>query len=458
MQAVRSLLQSPWRLFLALAVPFGLLFLVVSPPFGGGDEQYHFQRTYEVASWQFLHEGQAPAGFVAFWNDADAQLPLHAEHKMTYSDPAVWQHWNAIALNPGHRVLLPQSILSQHYPLTYLLPALAMRAGLWLQMKPLWLLYLCRLASFAGSIALMAYAIAIAPRHAYLLACVALLPTMVFLRGYLIGDGVEIGLCYVFIMLVWRGVLAEGRLPLKEMVAIALFAAFAAQCKNAYMFLPCIVWLIPRARFASQARRIGFFAVSFLPGLMLSALWMWHERMLHTNLHYDTWGGHVYVDGQIQYVLHHPLTFGVVLLRTFFMSPMPLQMLVGLLGEMGWMDVHLPAVMYGLLACGIACVVSTHPPMPAYSRREKMLYAALLLVTILFISVVLYAEWTGYKSSVIKGWMGRYLYPLLPLCFAFLRTRGAHAGTGGKCGAIVALIACVSLPIALYMLAAHYYL
>ena len=61
-----TLLTSPAHLFLLFAGVFGLALLMLVPPFGGGDEPMHFERTYEVVTGNFLGTTEVPAGISLF--------------------------------------------------------------------------------------------------------------------------------------------------------------------------------------------------------------------------------------------------------------------------------------------------------------------------------------------------------------------------------------------------------
>jgi hypothetical protein len=50
----RELLQKPERLYLVLALFFGFLFVVITPPLTNADEVNHFMRAYQLSSGHVL--------------------------------------------------------------------------------------------------------------------------------------------------------------------------------------------------------------------------------------------------------------------------------------------------------------------------------------------------------------------------------------------------------------------
>ena len=104
----------PDSLFLSLAIPFGLLFALLTPPFGGGDEDYHYQRTAEVAYGAVLSpEVEVPAGITEFRRRA---LAHYAGSDWAPFTPDDYRSLAAIPIDAEHTGTLAPNIFTVHHP------------------------------------------------------------------------------------------------------------------------------------------------------------------------------------------------------------------------------------------------------------------------------------------------------------------------------------------------------
>ena len=82
-----------------IALVFGALFLIMTPPFGTGDETAHFERAYEIAAGRFLGAEGLPAGMQALIDDAFTQVK--SGEATTTDDLARWSSippsWSAMS-------------------------------------------------------------------------------------------------------------------------------------------------------------------------------------------------------------------------------------------------------------------------------------------------------------------------------------------------------------------------
>jgi len=418
--------RSPQAVFLFFATIMGLALIFLVPPLGGGNETLNFQRVATIAAGHVLIEPAAvPGGTVRLLRAANAQFPEGAQAPYGYS----WRQWQALAdipLDAATPATLEPNPIAVLHPFCYL-PQLAVYwLGAAAGLPPLWLFLLGRGAGLLAGIGLTFVAIRRMPFHGAVLAALALLPTISFSRSTLDADQLTNGLAFFFVATVLREIVELAPIRRRTLVELAVTAFVLAQCKSAYLVLPFLVLAIPASRFANMAQKALACALIILPGLLAALAWMIALKLtFFTGLRYRTWAGEVYPDMQSTAVLHDPFGYAIVLARSLFTTPLIPDSFIGLIGIFG-PPVYMPLAYYMLLPLAFAGVALADE-----QRRAVVLPLAMraLAIGILFaglglILTLLYVQWTGLGGPVIRGFQGRYLYPLLPLMFIFLPRAG----------------------------------
>jgi uncharacterized membrane protein len=404
------------RLFLLLAIPFGLLFVVVTPPFGGGDEGHHYHRVAEVsAGFMLPTDAQLPVGIAQFHEEAAKPYRRKPWQAFTGAD---YRKFASIPLNAQETATMHPNIFTVHHPLNYVPQLAAVTPATWLGVRPLVLLYLARLAGLFGAIALTWRAIAVMPSHKYLFGATALLPTPAFFRSFVNADPISNAVVLLYVATVLRAMVRTTPMKPQELGVLCVLATTAVSCKVLYLPLVLLCLAIPVARFGSRARQVTAAAAIAVPAVVLSYGWIAAVKAgVFANLDYKTWGGTPSPDEQLWYVLSEPVVFAGTLGRTLFATSFIPDAIVGYLAEFGYMHIHLPPFFYGVLAVGLITVAVLDPTgqdakYPALSKAMAVLtYLLCFGLTLL----LLYVQWTGYKRNVILGFQGRYLYPIAPL-------------------------------------------
>jgi uncharacterized membrane protein len=294
-----------------------------------------------------------------------------------------------------------------------------------LNVKPLWLFYLGRIAGLLAGIALTFFAIRIIPFHKWTLTAIALLPPVAFSRSTLDADQFTIGLAFLFLALALREATARGPMGKGPLFGLALAAFVLAQAKSAYLLLPFVIVALPTERFGTLRKKAAVSALVVLPGLLASIAWMLSLRTGYfEGISYQTWSGIVEPDAQMAAILSNPLDYAGVLLRTVFASPLVPKSMIDFLGVFG-PPVTLPLALLPILAIALAAlIISEELPPVSPSAAFKSLCLLIAAATIVLILTLLYLQWTRYGGPVVHGFNGRYLYPLAPLFLACIMPKG----------------------------------
>jgi uncharacterized membrane protein len=423
-----------------IALIFGGLFLVITPPFGVGDETAHFERSYEVATGQFLGAEGVPAGMQTLIDDAFGKVKSGGA-----SSREDWTRWAATPLGRNDVVAYPdpiRAVLRLHSPLCYLHFAPVMATGLALNLPPLAIFFLARLAALLAGVALVRAAIARAPAMLQPpLVFLGLLPTtVVFLAGLNI-ESMLVGLGFYFFALIASHSLEHDRkLTRQDIAHLAAVGFLLGQFKTGYLLAPALAIILPAAKFSSLRARLSTLALIVLPGAAACLGWalVVKDAMLGDLVYSTMDGNHVEPGAQLAAVIGDPLAYAGVVFRTLFATDEPVFAFKSFLALGGWTEIAPPAFIYAVLSFGLALVwLSGERPPPALtSPFASAVQAAIFAATALAILTLVYFQWNGVGDPAIKGFQGRYLIAVAPLLIALAPARLSLLAPKGRREAI----------------------
>jgi uncharacterized membrane protein len=419
--------MTPERTLLLVGLIGGLLFLAVTPPFQAPDEPHHFARAYQLSEGVlFPPAGRAnlPASVLRageMWN----ALCFHTEERV---DRGVLRDAFALPLDPARRVDGNIGGAALSTPAPYLPQALAALAGRELGLRPLAILYLCRLANLLASLAVAWTAVRIAPFFRWLFAFLALDPMALFLRSTASPDALIDAAALLLVAACLALAVRPAERPRAGLVAlfVATVALLALAKGASYLLLPGLVLLIPLAGQPEKRPRalplaalialVSSVAVVSLAGAGLSG---WAARRAYTPLRPEI-GADLAL--QTAEILHHPVRFlGLAAVDAVRHAPI---YAIQFVGNLGWLDTPLPAPVllgYALLLLALALVDGA--PHFALAAPGRLLVAGIAGGTFLAIAASQYLLWTPVGASYIDGIQGRYLLPLAPAAALFLLNR-----------------------------------
>ncbi|NWG91454.1 MAG: DUF2142 domain-containing protein [Parvularculaceae bacterium] len=408
--------------YAALALAFGAWFLVMTPPFGVGDETAHFERSYEVATGAFLGAEGIPLGMQRLIDDAFGGVKSGA----TVAS-ADFRRWAAIPLDRAEVVAWPEPVrvvMRLHSPVCYLHLAPVIAVGAAFGAPPLLLLYFGRLTALLVGVFLVRAAIAAAPPGLRLgLAVIAFFPTaIVYFAGFNI-ESLLVGLAFLYFALI-AGHCAEPtkRLRAGDVAQLAGLAFLVGQFKTGYLLLPAIAVLLPTEKFADQRTRWATLALIVVPGIAASLGWAFAvKNLMLGDIAYSTLdGNHVQPAEQLRSVLSDPLAYLGVVARTLFASDAPVIAWKTLIGTAGWTNIALPPPFLALstVAAALIWMSGEKAPERMRTRSAALLQIGVFAATALAILTLVYFQWNGVGDAVITGFQGRYLLATLPLLLA----------------------------------------
>ena len=406
-------------LFLLFATIFGVVLVFILPPLGGnGDEYYHFQRIIAIANGHILNEQVlVPKGIIEFIKEGISFFNAHLQ-PFGFS-LAEWHKMADIKLDAEYLETSYPNISTYHNPFAYLPQVIVAKLCFWFELSPLVLFYLARLAGLFTSVFLTFIAIKKIPSHKYALCALALLPSVAVLRSNLIADTMTNGFAFLFIAYALREISGVGLIKTKTIIKLAIIGVFLVQCKIVYVCLLFLVLAIPKERFSSNLYRLFAVFAIIIPSIVLSLIYVIiTKKTSFVGISYHTWGGDANPDAQVAFILSHPIEYIEIFLRTIFVtSAIPMAMLE-IFNSFALVSLP-PFAVVIILYLLILAITSDISKQVEYGKLLVLVIIMIFMFTGLT-ATMLYIQWNGVAQPIIKGIMGRYFIPFLPLLLLFM--------------------------------------
>jgi hypothetical protein len=474
----------PEAAFLALGIAFGLLFVLLTPPFQANDEWNHFFRAYQVSEGGWLAErdaggmagGRVPRSLLltsvcVFHNipytedrvpriqailmrgglDDATMNPLGKGYGSTR--PAVLRSLLRVPLAPGDRVFMYFGRTAAYAPAAYLPQAAGIALGRAAGLSPLGLLYAGRLANLVFWLILIRAAIGMAPLGKWLFALPALLPSTVFLAASLSVDAMAIGLAFLLAALALRAAYDadDGLTPKRAALAAGLAVGLALT--KYYVFIPLTFAVVPARNVGLRRGNLLLAGALFLLALGIAGAWT-----SYASGYLSGPGSAVSPEGQIAALREDPLMLASATLKA--LARYGSAYLRDATGRLGHYALYMPGWTVALawvlpIAAALLGGEQGEPRRIPVAHRAVFALIALLSMGPVILST--YLAWTPVGHDVVEGLQGRYVIPVLPLFFlALCRPHPAPRGMRRLLPAALALSAAALLLAAAFTLVEGY--
>jgi uncharacterized membrane protein len=415
---------SALKFFRITALCFGLAIVLIIPPFQVPDEADHFERAFHLAEGHFFGiqkdnglGGEVPASIASL---EEIYLPMKFDYnaKQTRSK---YEKARAVELNP-------ETVTFQDFPNTgvyafsvYLPQVLTIKAGILLNIRPLYLLYITRFFTFMFWMLLISKAIQILPVQKWTLAFVALLPASLFINATASGDVVTNGVAFLMLAFCFRIILLkDAKISRTHFVWMGLGTGILALNKFVYAPVLLLSFLFPKAGFANPKHRnqfalgLLFFAVVIVAAwnLKTGELYIPKENYNPQFKEQVTLNEGVNPKEQLRFVLNNPVQFIKILTRSYFETSK--YTVAQYFGKFGWEQNYLPHWTIVLLLLTTA-FLSIQKSSRELSYKEKLIFLTIAFFISVMLATTLYMIWSPVGNEHILGLSGRYLIPVLPL-------------------------------------------
>ncbi len=414
----------------------GLLYLALIPPLHTPDGNYVLVKAYLMGRGVLLPDASqgpcptspVPEALLDVFTYTVRDVIFHPERKVTWERYA--QAWNMrvdagqcrMACYGSHSIYPPVSFLPQ-------------TAGIFLARQCtdnvlLWV-YAARLANFLVWLAVMYWALRLMPWGKSLFLLLACTPMHFFLTATISCDALTIALAMFWVALTAHYA-AQGRAPSSWGYCGLVLAALGV-CASKLLYFPLVV-LVLLLPWAKEGRPRDLCGKAAVLASSLGFVWLWSSitaplQHIPRLLMQDTVVFQEKYAASVARVLEHPFDYLELLWRTT--THEAASYLHGFVGQLGWMDTHLPPAAYWLWGAAlVAALYLADAPGRVLGMRRRLVLLAAAISCYVLLQTAEYIFWTPLDSAVIEGTQGRHFLPfalplLLPLGWPLLAARGA---------------------------------
>ncbi len=440
-------------LFLALALPLGLLLVQLVPLGQVADEPAHVLRADSLLHGEWIGRRvmqHSPDGGFHPSEGVDADrallavivaLPRPLDTVPMQINPAALARSTTVPF--GQVQFSEIGTIASYFPVFYLPAAAVLSVAKTVHLSAREGFLAARFANLLVALSMGAASLILARRGAALLFAMLLSPTSMALMASVNQDGLLIAASALAASLTTR--IGADAAPWRQPAYLGAAVLVGCLCLAKPPYMPMTALLLlplgsPQRRWLPgwPAVRLATLGAILLPVLF----WTW------ANVHYAAapvfrvpeeagplWTGPrpaifagTNMAAQLQVLLVKPWRLVWLPMHSFLDHPAILRQMVDVLG---WLNLLLPDWLVGLWATALiltlleALASRRHPGQAVEAVSETMLLGIAVLTTVLLIYLSQYLSFTPVGWNWISGPQGRYLIPLLPiLCLAIVPSQG----------------------------------
>jgi uncharacterized membrane protein len=394
-------------MFLPAALLLGLMYVFGTPPFTVPDEAPHVWRANGFAQGLILPAARPAAVKVAV-EDRLGVLSWHLSDNLYRTGKYGWRElkvaWQLTPDGKKQRV----SYAAIYTPVPYIPQVAGLVAATAMNLRPLALFYLGRIANLIFAVSIVAWAMRLAPQSSMILGAAALLPMTLFEFASWSADASAIAFGFLFIAFAMRAFTPDRYVTAGDILGLSVSAFLLGMCKPAYFLLPVIVLTIPRSRFTSGRQRAAMIGAIALATMTATLVAMTYFDRGFFNMRIT-----LPVDpaAQMACIRSAPLHFARVLVNDaitngrFYVEET--------IGRFGPNEVKLPPLL--IIVNLLLLMMATFTTQVSLPRWFRLAAVTIFAATAGGIMLSQYLIWSPVCGETIDGIQGRYFLPILPL-------------------------------------------
>ena len=434
----------PEKIYVFLALIFGLSLVFLTPPLQTPDEQDHLNRAYQLAEFNiFQYESTVPSSLIKLF-DTFGSMNFNT-YKKTSIDEIFAQ--KKVELNPQ----IKTEICARPFIFPYFPQAAGMFIGKIFNRSPVELLYMGRIFNLLFAIVLIYFAIRTTPVLKWIFFLLGLMPMTLYLCASLSKDAMLIGLSFLLIAFFLRFAYGgDDKISTRNIILLFVLSFLVTVSRSVYAILIGMFFLIPLYRIGSLRKYVVVFmslVIIVLMATQIGALKTLFEpraadltqsnsvRALSPNTISETalippemferpdrikFPKGVNFNEQKLFILNNPIQYMGILFNSLFVSHRAFQ-LDSFVGKLGWLNKPLPAwhINFYLLILLITALLLSNKDIKI-GFINKLLIASIFISGVILIETGLYLTWNPVGQRYIMDVQGRYFIPLAPLFFLLL--------------------------------------
>ncbi len=436
----------PEKIYVVLALVFGLSLVFITPPLQVPDEHDHLNRAYQLAEFNvFQFDSTVPASLIKLFDTFEG-MNFNPLEKTNINEILSQRE---VKLNPQVR----SAILARGFIFPYFPQALGMFIGKMFNCSPVILLYMGRIFNLLFSIVLIFFAIRTAPFLKWTFFLLGLMPMTLFLCASLSKDAMIISLSFLLIALFLRFAYDQAKkISTKDLVILFAVSFLVATSRSIYAILIGMFFLIPVYRIGPLKKYTVIFMslviTVFLATQIETLKPLFQPKTANSTKptmnftlspdalstpaptptpieNFQRSDRNKIPEGinsieQKRFILNNPIQYMGIVFNSVFISQGAFQ-LDSFIGILGWLNKPLPKwlINFYLLILIITAMLLSNNDIKI-GLTNKLIILAIFTAGVILIETGLYLTWNPVGQNYIMDVQGRYFIPYAPLFFALL--------------------------------------
>lgn len=391
------------KLFLLLAIPFGVIYILIAPLGSGNDDPNHYLRAYEIAQGRMVSTqvdnkvgGEVPKGVIEV-----------LEEEKTYSGTM-----KMMDTKLGDEYILrnyPNTAL--YSPISYIPQVTGMLLGKMANASPFWMGTLARISNMVFYILVCFIGFRLLIRFKLFFLILLLSPSIMSNATSLSADAFVVALVFLFVAMVMNLKAEKKGIGPKRAALLVALSVLIAGCKIVYLPAVFLILILDKRCFKTRWGNISLKAACLITGLLVGLIWM---KIANEFLAVS----YPLASEQMNYIMHNPLQFLVVFVKTMMSGTVPFIENMFSSGPMYHNRVSFSSfVQISFVILAILALFNERKG-NILSRRERLYTGFISIAIIGAIAVALYVQWTPQNCGnqigcgQIVGIQGRYFIPV----------------------------------------------
>ena len=413
--------QNKWqieKIFLLIAVPLGILYMLFIPINGAPDEFAHLYRAYEISQGGFVSKKiDSGVGSEFTVSVGEVGSNLSEVLNLKYSDLIK----AAKVKNKTEKKFYSFHTSALYSAFCYIPQATGIFVARILHLPIILQLYFARIFNFISWITIMYFCIKLIPSNKILIFLISLLP-MCFQQAISSSPDAMTIACAISIFTFVSYFLKnkKKKFTKKEVCIMWTLTILMSMLKIVYIPICFLLILIPKEKFGDNKKKYIHLACLFLVAILMNIIWL----KISFNFIVETNPG-VNSTKQVKYILNNPLLYVSIFFNSFVYEFDTL--LYCMLGSnLGWLNIEVNRVyLFGLML--LLFFVSLYDgDTKLYDSKFKLVSCLIVISVITLIFTSLYVQWNPVANSKITGVQGRYFLPILLFILSMLRINSKY--------------------------------
>lgn len=411
------------KIYVYLALFFGMLFVFLTPPFQSPDEDSHFKRSYQISKGNIYpveknHEigNYFPKEML---NYIDGKLTMQGDRskKESYLDIVKDEQKG---MNYDVKKFQNYSTVKV-IPIVYIAPAIGIIFSkicarvLGLEMvSTTYMLYFARMFSLIATIIITAFAIKITPIRKKTFLTVALIPMCLFLGSMVSYDNILNASLLLALAIILNITYEKKKVDNKDLLILVLIGIILLNLKTIYFLIFILMFAIPAKKFGTTKDKIKIGAILLGTIIFITIIMKLPYLFLDNSAKDES----PMMIKQMFFILNHPLKYisyicyNIKVGRFFQLS--------SAVGLFGLLDTYNPNFINILIYINLIIIGLTEGIREKIKidKLTKILIIIYAIIVVIGVYTALYITWTSIElhkigTKVITGVQGRYFIPII---------------------------------------------